>query len=155
VSSSPSRDKIKDYKLGICCFSAKYPTLRRKSNDWLARTRVWVIFFYQFYKRSIVLPTLNSLIFAYIYIYIICFTYSKGLKCLTLLIIETYTYNLPFSFCYYYFLLRFYQLFFISLLVNNIISLIFRLFSFLEISSWMTFFLIFVNIKYHLYFVYF
>ena len=39
-----------------------------------------------------------------------------------------FCYNLPFSFCY--FLLRFYQLFFISLLVNNIISLIFRLFSF-------------------------
>ena len=51
-----------------------------------------------------------------------------------------FCYNLPFSFCYYYFLLRFYQLFFISLLVN-IISLIFRLFSFLEISSWMTFFM--------------
>jgi hypothetical protein len=27
------------YKLGICCFSAKYPTLRRKSNDWLAQNQ--------------------------------------------------------------------------------------------------------------------
>jgi hypothetical protein len=74
-----------------------------------------------------------------VYIYI-CFTYSKGLKCLTLMIhsktnsplsnhvsdnvlttekmIHSKTnspqINLPFSFCYYYFLLRFYQLFFIS-----------------------------------------
>jgi hypothetical protein len=29
--------KTKDYKIGICCFSAKHATLRRKSKDWLAR----------------------------------------------------------------------------------------------------------------------
>jgi len=28
--------QAKDYKLGICCFSAKHATLRRKSKDWLA-----------------------------------------------------------------------------------------------------------------------
>jgi predicted LPLAT superfamily acyltransferase len=29
--------KTKDYKIGICCFSAKHAALRRKSKDWLAR----------------------------------------------------------------------------------------------------------------------
>jgi len=28
-----------DYKIGICCFSAKHTTLRRKSNHWLARNQ--------------------------------------------------------------------------------------------------------------------
>ena len=27
----------KDYKISICCFSAKHTALRRKSKDWLAR----------------------------------------------------------------------------------------------------------------------
>ena len=27
--------QTKDYEIGICCFSAKYAALRRKSNDWL------------------------------------------------------------------------------------------------------------------------
>ena len=31
--------QTKDYKIGICCFSAKYPTLRRKNKDWLARNQ--------------------------------------------------------------------------------------------------------------------
>ena len=35
----PRLDKIKDYKIGICCFSAKYAALRRKSKDCLARNR--------------------------------------------------------------------------------------------------------------------
>jgi hypothetical protein len=26
-----------DYEIGICCFSAKHPSLRRKDKDWLAR----------------------------------------------------------------------------------------------------------------------
>ena len=29
--------QIKDYKIGICCFSAKHATLRRKSKDRLAQ----------------------------------------------------------------------------------------------------------------------
>jgi hypothetical protein len=29
----------KDYKIGICCFSAKHTALRRKSKDWLARNQ--------------------------------------------------------------------------------------------------------------------
>jgi hypothetical protein len=28
-----------DYEIGICCFSAKHVSLRRKSKDWLARNR--------------------------------------------------------------------------------------------------------------------
>ena len=35
----PQSGQIKDYKIGICCFYAKHATLRRKSKDWLARTR--------------------------------------------------------------------------------------------------------------------
>ena len=27
--------QIKDYKIGICCFSGKHATLRRKRKDWL------------------------------------------------------------------------------------------------------------------------
>ena len=30
-----SRVQTKDYKIGICCFSAKHGALRRKSKDWL------------------------------------------------------------------------------------------------------------------------
>jgi hypothetical protein len=29
--------QTKEYKIGICCFSAKYIALRRKSKEWLAR----------------------------------------------------------------------------------------------------------------------
>ncbi len=29
--------QTKDYKNGICCFSAKHAALRRKSKDWLAQ----------------------------------------------------------------------------------------------------------------------
>ena len=28
--------QIKDYKIGICCFSTNHAVLRRKSKDWLA-----------------------------------------------------------------------------------------------------------------------
>jgi hypothetical protein len=31
--------KTKDYKIGICCFSAKHTALRRKSKDWLAQNQ--------------------------------------------------------------------------------------------------------------------
>jgi hypothetical protein len=30
----PRSDHTKDYEIGICCFSAKHATLRRKSKDW-------------------------------------------------------------------------------------------------------------------------
>ena len=32
-------DETKDYKIGICCFSAKHTALRRKSKEWLARNQ--------------------------------------------------------------------------------------------------------------------
>ena len=35
----PRSGQIKDDKIGICCFSAKYAALRRTSNDWLARNQ--------------------------------------------------------------------------------------------------------------------
>ena len=31
--------QTKDYKIGICCFSAKHAALKRKSDDWLARNQ--------------------------------------------------------------------------------------------------------------------
>jgi hypothetical protein len=31
--------QTKDYKIGICCFSAKHAVLWRKSKDWLARNQ--------------------------------------------------------------------------------------------------------------------
>ena len=35
----PRSGQTKDYKIGVCCFSAKHAALRRKSNDWLARNQ--------------------------------------------------------------------------------------------------------------------
>ena len=31
----PQSVQTKDYKIGICCFSAKHAALRRKSKNWL------------------------------------------------------------------------------------------------------------------------
>ena len=31
--------QTKDYKIGMCCFSAKYAALTKKSKDWLARNQ--------------------------------------------------------------------------------------------------------------------
>jgi len=35
----PRSGQTKDYKIGICCFSAKHAELRRKSKNWLARNQ--------------------------------------------------------------------------------------------------------------------
>ena len=35
----PRSGQTKDYKIGICCFSAKHTALRRKSKDGLARNQ--------------------------------------------------------------------------------------------------------------------
>ena len=35
----PRSDQIKDYKIGICCFSTKHAALRRKSKDWLVQNQ--------------------------------------------------------------------------------------------------------------------
>jgi hypothetical protein len=35
----PRSGQTKDYKIGICFFSAKHTALRRKSKDWLAQNQ--------------------------------------------------------------------------------------------------------------------
>ena len=35
----PWLGQTKDYKFGICCFSAKHAAFRRKSKDWLAQNQ--------------------------------------------------------------------------------------------------------------------
>jgi hypothetical protein len=35
----PWSGQTKDYKIGMCCFSAKHAALRRKSKDWLTRNQ--------------------------------------------------------------------------------------------------------------------
>jgi hypothetical protein len=35
----PQSCQTKDYKIGICSFSAKHATLRRKSKDWLPQNQ--------------------------------------------------------------------------------------------------------------------
>jgi hypothetical protein len=35
----PRSGQTKDYKICICCFSAKHAELRRKNKDWLARNQ--------------------------------------------------------------------------------------------------------------------
>jgi hypothetical protein len=35
----PRSGKTKDYRIGICCFSAKPTVLRRMSKDWLAQNQ--------------------------------------------------------------------------------------------------------------------
>jgi hypothetical protein len=35
----PRSRQTEDYKIGICCFSAKHAALRSKSKDWLARNQ--------------------------------------------------------------------------------------------------------------------
>jgi hypothetical protein len=35
----PRSAQVKNYKIGICCFSAKHAALRRKSKDLLARNQ--------------------------------------------------------------------------------------------------------------------
>ena len=35
----PRSGQTKNYKIGICCFSAKHAALRSKSKDWLTRNQ--------------------------------------------------------------------------------------------------------------------
>ena len=37
--SEPRSGQTKDYKIGMCCFSAKHAALRRRSKDWLDRNQ--------------------------------------------------------------------------------------------------------------------
>jgi hypothetical protein len=36
---NPRSGQTKNYKIGICCFSAKHAALRRKNKDWFARNQ--------------------------------------------------------------------------------------------------------------------
>jgi hypothetical protein len=38
--TSSAVDPGKDYKIGICCFSAKHAALRRKNKDWWLGIRI-------------------------------------------------------------------------------------------------------------------
>jgi len=46
--------QTKDYKIGICCFSAKHAALRRKSKGWLARNQNNVSEWGDVYPRTVV-----------------------------------------------------------------------------------------------------
>ena len=35
----PGSGQTKDFRIGICCFSAKHAALRRQSKDWLVRNQ--------------------------------------------------------------------------------------------------------------------
>ena len=35
----PGSGQTKDYKIGMCCFSARHAALRRKSKGWLVRNQ--------------------------------------------------------------------------------------------------------------------
>ena len=35
----PQSCQTKNYKIGVCCFSAYHSSLKRKSKDWLARNQ--------------------------------------------------------------------------------------------------------------------
>ena len=51
----PRSGQTKDYKIDICCFSAKHAALRRKSKYWLARNQDNVYEWgRQVYPRSVV-----------------------------------------------------------------------------------------------------
>ena len=39
----PQSSQAKDYKIGICCSSAKHAALRSKSKDWLSRNQYKVV----------------------------------------------------------------------------------------------------------------
>ena len=52
----PRASQTKDYKIGICCFSAKHAGLRRKSKNWLARNRDNMS---EWYPRTVVSVSLH------------------------------------------------------------------------------------------------
>ena len=35
----PRAGQTKEYKIGLCCFSAKHTSLKKKSKDWLAQNQ--------------------------------------------------------------------------------------------------------------------
>ena len=49
----PQSGQTKDYTIGICCFSAKYAALRRKSKDWSSRNQNNVSEWSNMYTRGL------------------------------------------------------------------------------------------------------
>jgi hypothetical protein len=49
----PRSGQTKDYKIGMCCFSADHEALRRKSKDWLDRNQVNVSEWGDMYIRAV------------------------------------------------------------------------------------------------------
>ena len=47
-------DQTKDNKIGICCFSARHATIRRKSKDWLAKSGKCIRVGRHVYLRTVV-----------------------------------------------------------------------------------------------------
>ena len=63
----PRSGQTKDYKIGICCFSAKHTALRRKSKDRLARNQnnvsEWTcILIYDVYELGQLIKTILSIV---------------------------------------------------------------------------------------------
>ena len=54
----PRSGQIKDYEIGICCFSAKNAALRRESKDRSVRTRVNVSKWGNMYIRTLLFSKL-------------------------------------------------------------------------------------------------
>ena len=57
----PRSSQTKDYKIGICCFSAKHAGLRRTSRDWLARNHNNVSKWSDMYIRGLLFPLANTI----------------------------------------------------------------------------------------------
>ena len=49
----PRSGQTKEYKIGMCCFSAKHAALRRKSKDWLSRNQNNVSEWSDIYTRGL------------------------------------------------------------------------------------------------------
>ena len=55
----PLSGQAKDYKIGICCFSAKHAALREKSTGWLARKQICVRVGRHVYSQTVVSVSLH------------------------------------------------------------------------------------------------
>ena len=57
----PRLGQTKDYKIGICCFSAKHTPLRRKSKDGLAQNQDNVSEWGDMYTRGLLFQLASTL----------------------------------------------------------------------------------------------
>jgi hypothetical protein len=76
----PQSGQTKDYKIGICCFSAKHAALRSKSKDWLVMSTWGLLFQWVnittiqlsvliYYKADIIINSLKLNLFSPWYIW--------------------------------------------------------------------------------------